>query len=52
MYHRKFYDALFAPSEAAIGPLDHDTIVAIIGLILGGSVTLTTSELVARNSRS
>jgi hypothetical protein len=38
----KFYQELFASVEEAIGPIDRDTIVAIVGFDLGGPLNFCT----------
>jgi hypothetical protein len=38
----KFYRQLFAPVEAILGPIDRDTIVAIIGFDAGGPLNFCT----------
>lgn len=39
---RQFYEALFAPAVAAHGPLDRDTLTAVVGFDAGGPVSLCT----------
>lgn len=42
MDYRKFYGELFAPLVDLIGPIDSDTIVAIIGFDMGGPLNFCT----------
>ena len=42
MDYRVFYRQLFTPLEASIGPIDRDTIVAIVGFDLGGPLNFCT----------
>jgi hypothetical protein len=42
MDYRRFYGQLFAPLEAMLGPIDRDTIVAIIGFDAGGPLNFCT----------
>jgi hypothetical protein len=39
---QEFYDALFAPLIATYGPLDRDTLTAVVGFDAGGPVSLCT----------
>lgn len=40
--YKAFYEQLFQPLEAEIGPLDRDTIVAVIGFDAGGPLSFCT----------
>jgi hypothetical protein len=40
--YTRFYRDLFAPLETAIGPIDRDTIVAIVGFDVGGPLNFCT----------
>src|SRR5687767_8438262 len=42
MDYRPFYAKLFQPVEKALGPIDRDTIVAIIGFDFGGPLNFST----------
>lgn len=42
MNYRTFYSKLFRPLEKAVGPIDRETIVALIGFDLGGPLNLCT----------
>lgn len=42
MNHDKFYATLFAPLEASIGPIDPETITAILGFDAGGPLNFCT----------
>jgi Suppressor of fused protein (SUFU) len=42
MDEHRFYTELFAPLERTIGPLDSDTIVAIVGFDVGGPLNFCT----------
>ena len=42
MDYHKFYRRLFAPLEASIGPIDRDTLVAIVGFDAGGPLNFRT----------
>ncbi len=42
MNYRKFYSQLFKPLEASLGPIDRDTIVAIVGFDVGGPLNFCT----------
>src|SRR5262245_7468527 len=42
MDYQEFYRQLFVPLEASIGPIDRDTIVAIIGFDGGGPLNFCT----------
>lgn len=42
MNYQKFYQALFAPLEAQIGPIDPNTLSSIVGFDCGGPVNLCT----------
>lgn len=42
MNYRTFYSKLFRPLSQAIGPIDRDTIVAIIGFDFGGPLNFCT----------
>jgi hypothetical protein len=42
MNYQEFYKKLFAPIEKKIGPIDRDTIVAIVGFDMGGPLNLCT----------
>jgi len=44
MKAREHYQALFAPLEAAYGPVDQDTMTSVIGFSAGGPVSLRTIE--------
>jgi hypothetical protein len=41
-YYESFYGRLFAPLEAILGPVDPETIVAIIGFDVGGPLNFCT----------
>lgn len=43
MDYEKFYRQLFAPLEVMLGPVDRDTIVAIIGFDAGGPLAFALS---------
>jgi hypothetical protein len=40
--YKQFYEQLFAPLEAEIGPIDEETIFAIIGFDVGGPLSFNT----------
>ncbi len=42
MNYRKFYSQLFVPVEALLGPIDRDTLVAIVGFDAGGPLNFRT----------
>ena len=42
MDYQRFYSQLFAPLEASLGPIDRDTIVALIGFDAGGPLNFCT----------
>ena len=44
MGYEKFYGELFAPLKPLLGPIDRDTIVAIIGFDMGGPLNFCTID--------
>lgn len=48
---RKFYSRLFKPLEATLGPIDRDTLVAIIGFDVGGPLNFRTIGRESSGSR-